>query len=465
MLLIPILSVFKKIDNSKSMDESNLSKKNIMKTASYPIWLTRAVATVLVPSYIFTTCVESYANVPTVTAAEVESVYNPSQNIYDQLTMGSPDSREREPAIRGLQLKDLSQLLFVPGNNKSWGLLQYLSISGHKFGPGVEAGPADSPTKYYFPCTLVGGSSIVGWEQGDTDRGCVPPGITVRRNRGDSSAQLLDQSNILTSQVLKNLFKAQAFQNQQFRYCTVAARGRGWWLRWGTFDDPCQEANQECLKTGPADGCQVVSLGDWHVRDRDLFVSVECANDQIFTHEGNDGLEVATSLISDLAQEAKDNGSKACALNIYQPDKLIVIPATEQATLIQTHDFSNTLVIDALAGDIIIKSAKHPVGLLLKVGNRYTYPEDNAQPINVLEIAKSPPVQSFLDPTNWSQDAAAKLDEYRKVIGRSEPVPNPQPDRPPPRRKETPEKLIPSIIFGIFHLLPNSGPSPSSRNR
>ncbi len=433
-----------------------------MFTTNSSKWLTRTVSFILVSSYMLATGFKVYAgSVPTAQAARVDRVRNNGNgnSSLEKIQMGEFDRRDTQDPKEGKsKLENLNQFLWVPGNG-SEATLRYISRTGSAFGPGVLAVSDKNPSSYYFPCTLKGGSFIVGWLRGD-ERQCVPPGITVKRNGASrSSSRLLNQDSFQMTQGLKNLLTAQSSRNQMFRYCTVAAKNRGWWVRWGTFDDPCEEANQECLTTGSASGCQVVGLGDWRIKDQNLLVSVECASNQVFADRGN-GQKVATSLIQDLAEKAKNDGSKACVLNVYQPDDVIVLPATKKVTLIQTHDFGNALAIDALAGDVIIKSAKHSVGVRLKVGNRYIYPDDVFQPINVSEVAKSPAVQAFLNPNNWSPDATAQLEDYRRAIGQS---------NKPSEGKNEIVKALPALailgLFGLINSINDDGDSGSRRNR
>jgi hypothetical protein len=217
--------------------------------------------------------------------------------------------------------------------------------------------------------------------------------------------------------------------NPLLQYCTVAAKDRGWWLRWGTQDNPCQEAEQICAGTGNAEDCKTLSQGEWQAKDEDLFLAVVCAEDQIYTARGN-GLEMAETLLPRLAQQADAERSKACAVNIYRPSEVIVTPVTNDETLIQASGDSGALVIDVLAGSILIRSAQQPTGKLVRSGDRYSYPQDTTEAINVSEVAQqSPLVQIFLNSDNWPPNSAKAVEDYQASLGDSGRVASDEPRR------------------------------------
>jgi hypothetical protein len=182
-----------------------------------------------------------------------------------------------------------------------------------------------------------------------------------------------------------------------------------------------------------------------------MIVSVECADNRVFTAKGN-GLDASMILIRDLALEALNKKATSCALNIYQPDKLIVSPASEKATLIQTGKIDGSLWIDALAGDVIIRSAQKIEGQILRFGNRYIYPENKIQPINVSDAIRSTSVQAFLNTSNWPIEVASKNSDYADQSA----------SEPTSEKDSTQEAL--TILWEIWNILPKRQPSqkPSS---
>ncbi|MEA5550489.1 hypothetical protein VB713_05770 [Anabaena cylindrica UHCC 0172] len=88
-------------------------------------------------------------------------------------------------------------------------------------------------------------------------------------------------------------------------------------------------------------------------------------------------------------------------LKAQADDEVVAVPGIG-ATTIQTRNTGNGIVIDVLAGDILAKSARNPGGRRIKAGERYAYPQDTITPIDTNDIARSPEMQDFLNPNNWS---------------------------------------------------------------
>jgi hypothetical protein len=305
------------------------------------------------------------------------------------------------------ELRKLEDVLTVTGDSQS-----YASFESSPSGMQVHTRPLPQKTEYTFPCRANVGNIVLGWGKGK-DRSCAPPGVTFITGRS-LNAQLLEPFKI--AQVINQHLIAQTSLEQlKFLYCSVAAKGRGWWTRWGSWEDgydPCEEATQQCLQASSEGKCTVVSMGEWKATDRNLLVSIECADNRVLTAKSG-GVTAAQSLVRELLLEAKFDRNKLCGLNVYHPNDVIVAPASEQATLIQAQGLDNTLTIDALVGDVIIRSAKTPGGKILKVRHRYTYPDDNVQPINNRDLNDMPLVKEFLDPINWPQGTAKQIESYR----------------------------------------------------
>jgi hypothetical protein len=315
------------------------------------------------------------------------------------------------------ELRNPKDVLTVDGDNYS----NAFFISVPK-GMKAYTKPSNTQTTYKFPCGAEEGGLVVGWQKGKKVIPCSPPGMRIKSSSRNYRSYLSTPIKVAEA-VNDRLITQLSLSQLQFMYCSVAAKGYGWWTRWGTWTDdyyPCQEAEQECLRHSSSENCVVVSMGDWSAQESDLLVSVECANNRILTDRGN-GVRVAKVLIEQLAEQAKMDGEKACAINVFSSDDLLVAPASNGTTLIQTQDSNGNIEVDALAGNVIIRSEKKPGGILVRVGNRYTYPQDSLQPINVSEIAQSPDIQAFLDNSNWPTDSS-DIDEYRAALGREEEV-------------------------------------------
>lgn len=381
-------------------------------------WLTRVASVALIPAYVLAVSTRTLAlSIPI--AAEVSRFQNTSSNsLQDQIYIGRFDNSERQPIFQGFRLFSRDRFLKIPGNQYAQANLRYVFDDNSNAQLGVQAGPAATPSSYYFPCRFEGGTFVVGWSAGTEGRPCANPGITVSLGSSGQQAELpqpiaLQTTSLLSLARTKEL-SAQA-NNPVMQYCTIAAKGRGWWVRWGNFEDPCQEALQACLATGPASGCTALGTGHWRAKDPDLLVTVGCADNRFYSARGN-GVRVATTLISDLAQTAKAELSRVCALNVYQPDDIIIAPATEETTLIQTQDLGSSLAVDALAGDLLIRSTQQPDGLILERGHQYLSTQHQVQPIDVSAVAQSTPVRNFLDPANWPPESASDLEDYQDVL-------------------------------------------------
>lgn len=99
-----------------------------------------------------------------------------------------------------------------------------------------------------------------------------------------------------------------------------------------------------------------------------------------------------------------------------------IVSRTQELTLIYAHDLDGKLAIDVLVGAVTISSASNPP-VPVRAGTRYIYSGDGSRGvtsrINPTEISKSPSVQIFLEPTNWSRGVAPLLNRYRTALNQS----------------------------------------------
>ena len=111
-------------------------------------------------------------------------------------------------------------------------------------------------------------------------------------------------------------------------------------------------------------------------------------------------------------------------------DEVTVVPTPGQST-IQTADSAAGISVNVLVGNVRVKSARNPVGRLVKDGERYNYPQDTITPIDINPIVNSPEMQEFLNPDNWSSpnipqriaDGFSKqLREMRTALGKGSPA-------------------------------------------
>lgn len=417
----------------------------------------RLIAGSLIPCYGLAVCLRAYANNPTATAVYQRDTYSGSG--LDRLLRGvrGGNSTSTNPVRRDDQFTDLSQYLWVPGNNRSWATLvyKYSNDPGSKLG--VATGTSSTASTYYFSCQFEAGKFVIGWNAGDSgQRPCASQGARINvdtQKRAALSQSIAQKTNPKTNAAAAPASAAEPLLDQQayigtnplLQYCTVAARNRGWWLRWDTQRNPCQEVEQLCAATGSDEDCKILSQGEWRAKDENLFLAIVCAEDQIYTARGS-GLEMAETLLPQLAQQADAEHSKACAVNIYRPMEVIATPVTNDETLIQASGDSGALVVDVLAGSVLIRSAQQPTGKLLRAGDRYNYPQDTTEAIDVSDVTRqSPLVQIFLNPDNWPPNSTDVVKNYRASLGDSGRVAS---DEPRKRRNGFLNFLLP--ILGVI---------------
>lgn len=134
------------------------------------------------------------------------------------------------------------------------------------------------------------------------------------------------------------------------------------------------------------------------------------------------GWAIASTILLKLKETAKAIGAKSCTFDVYVPGEMIVAPATDQVTLVQFRRSGSQLIIDAIRGDVVVKSAEDPNGRTVSQGFSYSgggYDGDRyfpvRQPIQRLSasrLSESPVVRSFLEtsPTVSDTDLYSRRD-------------------------------------------------------
>lgn len=335
-------------------------------------WLTRAVAGLLIPSYLFAVCSKTYA---TPAAAEIIDFHNTTGQ-WNELLFGVQDLIMGSSPRRGDSLREPNQFLWIPGNNQAWAKFEYVGGGGT-----VEARPSSTDFNYLFPCEIRGGVALIGrYPRPAPTRDTEDPVVRCSVAYGSGWTAALPQSLPLASKMLE-LAQITRTPNPKYYYCTVAATGRGWWVHWGQNDSPCEAAYQSCYGTGAGDRCQLMSAGSWAAREEDLLAVVSCENDRVYPSRGT-GREMDSEVISRLVQTALGSNSGTCTFDLYRDNQLSVLPLSSQrGNRILAQSSQTNVTIDALSGDVKIRSTLNPAGFILTEGNRYLFPQDVIQPI------------------------------------------------------------------------------------
>jgi hypothetical protein len=405
------------------------------------------IAGVSIPMSIVLTTTDSHAAVPK--AAFVTHMSGSS------VLLEKPGRTSESAAAWRTQLRDYRENLFVPKGTTSNATLTGISAPpgvsitrNHLIGPTAYVRSQTLDIRYRFPCT-VSGEGLLGWRPSRErdDRGCVPPGVRIRSGQGGGSAFLPLQAPMIAT---KQLLKAQRLPDfllglVRVQYCSaIGDSGTGWGVRSSDSlgllgaGDPCEKALKDCLQTSSGDDCSVASTWEWKASERDLMVSLDCDDNRKFNMRGN-GWAIASTILLKLKETAKEIGAKSCTFDVYAPGEMIVAPATDQVTLVQFRRSGSQLIIDAIRGDVVVKSAEDPNGRTVSQGfsysggsydgDRYFPARQPIQRLSAIRLSESPVVRSFLETsptvsdTDLSQDVidevAAQTKEFQEILQQS----------------------------------------------
>ncbi|MBE9034320.1 hypothetical protein [aff. Roholtiella sp. LEGE 12411] len=380
-----------------------------------------ATPAVLIPLYILATCATIYAEVPK--TAVIHHVSDPGV----RMLLGATDSGRAKPGQRMQQYKDA---VGVPGSKTSLSRLSLRNQTDGQIGALVKAGPASITSVYTFPCK-VSGSVLYGWRQ---HGGSCSNGLWVVPVGPELQGSKVPSSNTDTAIASKNLLKAQASTDLVKYYCSTVANSKiGQWITSAGLLSPdvaCQEATQKC-EASTGSKCVVASLGEWSVKDPDLVVSMQCASNkttEILARTDRGNGSVIDKLLSELEQMSQAVRGINCVAGIYHPNELIVSPAKDELTLIQTNDIGGNVEINVLVGSVNIVSTAKPNGLKVQKGFRYRLRENTVTKItDCSSRLKSQPVQEFLNSDNWPQEVNNQLQGYRSDFCQSAERATPEP--------------------------------------
>jgi uncharacterized protein YkwD len=201
--------------------------------------------------------------------------------------------------------------LWIEGNSRSWAHFRFWQNESYKkMSPLVQAGPANTNTRYTFPCRYEVGAAVIGWE--NVSNSVCSNGLTIKTNTNNDNWK---------------------------------SRARG--------DNFSQKSDR---KTSPI------------------------ANGEL------------------------------------TPDEVTVSPSKD-ITGVYISNLDSKLAIDVFSGEVTISSINQTV--IFKAGKRLIYSGNGSQVVKTdipADVPNSSPIQTFLDPANWSQDVAPLLEKFRKSL-------------------------------------------------
>lgn len=342
-----------------------------------------------------------------------------------------------ESAHQGQELLSNRKLL-VPGIKTAGASIGFVLATGEIPSYLVSAGYSSIPSEYWFPCRGRGGF-VIGWRQGNSGK-LECSAVQLGTDRVGPSAKLNQPPNFytLSSAGVKQQEESPGQYSPKHaevhvrQYCSAAANsGQGWGIalpdakfRWtpDSQDELCDQAIKKCNKVSSGNSCSVVSMGEWITTDSDFTVSLQCDDDRERQLKG-DGNQLP-DLVEKIENQAKSEGAKACVLNMYAKDEVLVSPIGDTPTLIQSDSSANNLVINVLTSAVNVKDSRTVTRV--EAGQRYIYRRQNdgtyqgtkasIPPEEREAIYNSPAVQEFFKLANWTQDIAPQIEEYKAAL-------------------------------------------------
>lgn len=380
-----------------------------------------AVARLLTPFYVLTTCLASLAG----GMPAWLSVDNYTGTVTFQ------NGPKKSPITPQDRLKTVNQKLIL-ASGATAGFLFRNSNDYQLHSPAISLGSYSFPTEFWYPCKGKLGAFTIAWK-GNGGSSCqdftVSPGY-------DREASLDSWENTSVAQVNKSFLNAQQRSididlPSDIEYCNaVADSGKGWGFG-SSLDQvlsgksPCETALEKCSETSEGSDCSVTSWATWKLRDRDLIASRQCDRSTP-TSRRETGITIATRVLLEFLQEALRSQASSCELNVYRSDEIIISPVNDQLTLVHTdRSEDGAIVVNVIAGAVEIRAAANlQAPVTVSTGNRIFYRDNRfsqEEPLDTQQVASSPSVQGFLNPEIWPQDSRPQIEEYQNAINQAIP--------------------------------------------
>lgn len=292
----------------------------------------------------------------------------------------------------------------------AWAKLRFKDKNGKDMGLEVTADAKDGNlTTYYMPCTVNVNNknqAVITWSNGKRSPGCaegirftsnptrrssLPKIQTVAIAQGKNSA-IKETSNKLQKDRL--FLKAEGDEISLRYYCSSvpnSSRGSGHIAAGLTsIEEACQESQETCQNNNNS-GCSIATMGEWDINDPDLIMSVTCADGKSSSNRVS-GAEInapgrrVDDLIQKLLREllGEEAGGligeifgikpKACYLEVYHPDEILISPVGSQETSVVTTGLeSGHIGVNVIKGEVKLRSVENPEGIVASQGNNYVF--------------------------------------------------------------------------------------------
>jgi hypothetical protein len=367
---------------------------------------------ILASAYLITTCGITFAWVPQKTYITQPAVFNSSMIVHRINQKNLKD-------ISKIQANNSSELTYTDGffdslwvaadGSGAHATLRFKDKHNKDMGMKVDAKPRNGLTKYRMPCKVLlenFGESLITWEDGK-GRGCER-GIHVSSNNQNRAQQTSSQYGFLVQDnknILKSEFNTVHWQAKTFflmaqadvddirYYCsalpTSGGGSAGISAGPNSIEEACTQASKTCLVKNRGSDCSFATMGEWSATDPELMVSVTCADgksssklvrgSEVGAPEA-DSNELILSLLSELGSFGEVLGKllgiepKACFLDVYYPDEVIISPVDSRETIVQTADIGSSKVqVYVQKGEARLRSTQQPNGIIASENQTYIF--------------------------------------------------------------------------------------------
>jgi hypothetical protein len=314
-------------------------------------------------------------------------------------------------------------------------------------------------TTYTFPCQIAASPNAtvqIAWSNGK--KGACGEGIRATNPKSRNNSRLPKFQPIQIAQA-KNLEKNRLFLNalneSNLRYycSSVPDSGKGSGkISAGltSIEDACQQSQEVC-ESKNNNGCSIATMGEWDLNDSDLMMAVTCNDGKSLPKRvsgseiiapGSSFEDLVRKLSKELGLDSLDSiitsflGTKACYLEVYSPDEVLISPDNNQQTIVQTTGLEgNKIRVDVKEGEVRLRSSstKDPYGVIAKQGDSYIFNRENGE--------------GSIDPDKGGNTPP---DSGSSTSPPSDPN-SPSPDSPSPSSPSSPSSSY-----------PDTSPSPSS---